>query len=496
MAKFKNFIPPKANVIRGARQTQLNASELVVGDIILVNNGDKIPADIRVIKCSEMKVDNSSLTGESDHLLRKETPTHENVLETANFAFFGTKCVNGNGTGLVCGTGARTVMGKIAHLAQSAQSEETTLSLEIKRFIKIVSAVAIFLGVTFFVAGIIYEYGIITDLVFAIGIIVANVPEGLLATVTVSLALTAKKMASKQVLVKNLEAVETLGSTSCICSDKTGTLTQNVMTVSHTWIDGKSYDCALNIEDFLEKSKNKGKVDQYEDEELGYSFMVPSFRKLLQIISLSTKALFIDRPTGDEIKRKVGDMLKKKAKNVSEEEERIHRSSAQDKLIEEERLKKWSKKRTQGDASESGLIKFIQGSFTHLKHVLDLKMAAHDDEFMEFISGHIELSKLQEIEEKESTSKEDYLAKCLEAFDLDAIRLRCPLNKINNVDSEIAFNSINKYNLMIRKIYDNRGVFKHHMLIMKGAPERIWGKCSHVLVNGSFAPRDSKWKKL
>lgn len=102
---------------------------------------------------------------------------------------------------------------------------ETPLSIEINRFIKIISAVAIILGLTFFIFGLAYGYSIITNLVFAIGIIVANVPEGLLATVTVSLALTAKRMASKYVLVKNLESVETLGSTSCICSDKTGTLT-------------------------------------------------------------------------------------------------------------------------------------------------------------------------------------------------------------------------------------------------------------------------------
>jgi P-type E1-E2 ATPase len=122
-------------------------------------------------------------------------------------------------------------------LASSAEATETPLAIEIERFIKIISAVAISLGITFFICGIIYEYDYITNLVFAIGIIVANVPEGLLATVTVSLALTAQRMAGKMVLVKNLESVETLGSTSCICSDKTGTLTQNRMTVSHLYFN-------------------------------------------------------------------------------------------------------------------------------------------------------------------------------------------------------------------------------------------------------------------
>jgi P-type E1-E2 ATPase len=115
------------------------------------------------------------------------------------------------------------------------------------------------LGVTFFLFGIAYGYGIITNLVFMIGIIVANVPEGLLATVTVSLALTAQRMAYKMVLVKNLESVETLGSTSCICSDKTGTLTQNRMTVSHMFIRAEVFDASVNWEivKLLQKKENE-----------------------------------------------------------------------------------------------------------------------------------------------------------------------------------------------------------------------------------------------
>jgi len=131
-------------------------------------------------------------------------------------------------------------------LASSAESAETPLSIEIHRFIKIISAVAFFLGITFFFFGIYFGYDIITNLVFMIGIIVANVPEGLLATVTVSLALTAQRMAGKYVLVKNLESVETLGSTSCICSDKTGTLTQNKMTVSHLYYNRQVIDASVN----------------------------------------------------------------------------------------------------------------------------------------------------------------------------------------------------------------------------------------------------------
>merc|ERR1712242_212994 len=130
-------------------------------------------------------------------------------------------------------------MGRIAGLASGLDSGQTPIAKEIEHFIHLITAVAVFLGVTFFIIAFILGYNWLDAVIFLIGIIVANVPEGLLATVTVCLTLTAKRMASKNCLVKNLEAVETLGSTSTICSDKTGTLTQNRMTVAHMWIDNK-----------------------------------------------------------------------------------------------------------------------------------------------------------------------------------------------------------------------------------------------------------------
>jgi len=196
-----------------------------------------------------MRVDNSSLTGETEALIRDHeiSPPGTKVLESTRVAFSGTECKQGSGIGIVFAVANETVIGAIANLADQAESAETPLSIEIHRFILIVSAVAITLGVTFFLFGVAYGYDIITNLVFAIGIIVANVPEGLLATVTVSLALTAQRMSKKFVLVKNLESVETLGSTSCICSDKTGTLTQNIMTVSQLVYDLKRFDASINI---------------------------------------------------------------------------------------------------------------------------------------------------------------------------------------------------------------------------------------------------------
>jgi len=145
----------------------------------------------------------------------------------------------GTAKGIVINIGDNTVMGRIAGLASGIECGATPIAREIEHFIHIITSVAVFLGVSFFIIAIVLGYHWLDAIIFLIGIIVAVVPEGLLATVTVCLTLTAKRMAKKNCLVKNLEAVETLGSTSIICSDKTGTLTQNRMTVAHMWFDNR-----------------------------------------------------------------------------------------------------------------------------------------------------------------------------------------------------------------------------------------------------------------
>jgi sodium/potassium-transporting ATPase subunit alpha len=441
MAQFKNFIPPKALVIRDGNESSIEAAKLVPGDLIRVKGGENIPADIRVIECHEMKVNNASLTGESDDLLRKVEKTADNPLETANLAFFGTSCTFGSGLGVVINTGDRTVIGQIANLAQAAQTSETPLSTEIDRFIKIISAVAIILGVTFFILGVIFGYGIITNLVFAIGIIVANVPEGLLATVTVSLALTAKRMASKKVLVKNLESVETLGSTSCICSDKTGTLTQNVMTVSSLWYSGELRDASVNYQTY---KQSKG------DTEIDYNIEDETCAELIKTVALGTKAFFDYTPAEETVKRKIGKMLKKNPKKLSKEEYTENKAQAEEELRKEEENKPFQVRHTEGDASESGLIKF-----------------------------------LQPIRDLIQTRK---------TYPVHSYKEKDENGEVSNVDCEIPFNSFKKYNLMIRDIsYDKSK--DSFLLIMKGAPERIWGRCDKILVQGEVREITDYWHK-
>jgi sodium/potassium-transporting ATPase subunit alpha len=244
MEGFANFLPRITIAKRGGNDWKEVPSEsLVPGDIIKIETGDKIPADIRLIEAASFKVDNSSLTGENLPQKRDtEISKKEEPLEATNLAFYGTNCAVGTAVGFVIRTGDRTVIGGIAKLTTSTDNLRTPIAIEIDHFIHIVSGVALFLGVTFLIIGLAKGFPIVQTMVFAIGIIVANVPEGLLATVTVSLTLTAKRMSKKSVLVKNLESVETLGSTSCIASDKTGTLTQNKMTVVNVYYDGEIKD--------------------------------------------------------------------------------------------------------------------------------------------------------------------------------------------------------------------------------------------------------------
>merc|ERR1719427_672293 len=239
MEGFKNLVPQYAVARRNGEKITVKAEELTLGDIVEVKFGDRVPADIRVLEARSFKVDNASLTGESEPQTRTPEFTHENPLETKNIAFFSTNAVEGTCRGCVINTGDDTVMGRIAGLASGLDTGDTPIAKEIHHFINIITGVAVFLGVTFFIVAFLLGYHWLDAVIFLIGIIVANVPEGPLATVTVCLTLTAKRMASKNCLVKNLEAVETLGSTSTICSDKTGTLTQNRMTVAHMWFDNK-----------------------------------------------------------------------------------------------------------------------------------------------------------------------------------------------------------------------------------------------------------------
>jgi potassium/sodium efflux P-type ATPase len=240
---LRRMLPTYARVLRDNEERRIPAEELVPGDVMLLAEGDHISADARLVREAELRVDQSTLSGES-HPARK---TAEAVLrddlahvELPNMVFAGTSVAAGTGTAVVVATGMATEFGKIAHLTQSVGEEQSPLQKEMGRVTRQVSAMAVGIGITFFFLAVaLAGVGLAESFIFAMGMIVAFVPEGMLPTVTLALALGTQRMARRHALVKRLSAVETLGSTTVICTDKTGTLTQNEMTVREVWVGNR-----------------------------------------------------------------------------------------------------------------------------------------------------------------------------------------------------------------------------------------------------------------
>ena len=247
MQSFQKMLPTMVNIEREGEVKQIAASQVVPGDIMLLYEGDKVSADGRLIRVNQLQVDMSSLTGESTPETLQLEADSENPYQSRNMVFSGTLVQSGNAKVLVCETGMETQIGKIVELTKQTSNVETPIGKELNYFIKIISSIAIVLGISFFAVSVGIGKGEISSLIFAIGIIVANVPEGLLPTVTLALTMASKRMARKNALIKNLESVETLGSTTVICTDKTGTLTQNKISVNTLITNQREYDTELSL---------------------------------------------------------------------------------------------------------------------------------------------------------------------------------------------------------------------------------------------------------
>ncbi|UCD35714.1 MAG: cation-transporting P-type ATPase, partial [Nitrospiraceae bacterium] len=237
MESFRRMMPEMIDVLRDGVRWNIPAGRVVPGDVICLKEGDRVPADGRLVEENSLKVDHSSLTGESEPQLRKLQCTHHNILESRNMVFSGTTVQSGNGKAIVYSTGMSTQIGKIAGLTRHTEAIVSPLRFELNHFIRIISAIAIILGVTFFVISRIYGDPFLGSIIFAVGIIVANVPEGLLPTVTLALSMASRKMARRMALIKRLESVETLGSTTVICTDKTGTITENRISMNTLFVN-------------------------------------------------------------------------------------------------------------------------------------------------------------------------------------------------------------------------------------------------------------------
>ncbi len=232
---LKKLLPFQVKVVRDGSVRDIPATEIVPGDIFVLGEGDKVPADARIIDENRLMVNNAPLTGESESKLRSDKPFGGDSLESPNLVFAGTHVISGSGKAAAYATGMSTEFGKIAHLTSAVDPGLSPLQKEMLKVTRIIAVIAMTTGIFFFAIGILTGRSFWHNLIFAIGITIANVPEGLLPTVTLSLAMGSQRMARKKALIRTLTSVETLGSVTVICTDKTGTLTQNKMEVENIW---------------------------------------------------------------------------------------------------------------------------------------------------------------------------------------------------------------------------------------------------------------------
>ncbi len=232
MESLRQYLPPMVQVVRGGQTLSLLSEALVPGDLLLLKEGDRVPADTRLVLAEDLLVNNAPLTGESLPVSLTAEPIDGRLVESKNIAFAGCLVLRGSGQAIVFATGLRTEFGKLAHLSQSLRRTASPLERQIAHMVRTLTFIAVSLGFSFFLYGMFSGRSLWVNLVFMMGIIVANVPEGLLPTFTLALAMGSKRMARRNVLVTSLSAVESLGAVQVICTDKTGTLTQNQLAVT------------------------------------------------------------------------------------------------------------------------------------------------------------------------------------------------------------------------------------------------------------------------
>jgi Ca2+-transporting ATPase len=275
---LKNMMTTEAVVIRDGKKISISSVDLVPGDIVLLESGSKIPADIRIINEKNIKVDESMLTGESVSVAKhNEIYSQDTTLnDRKNMLFSGTFVTYGRAKGVVVATSKYTQIGKIADLIDNTVSLETPLTQKISYFSKVLLVIILVLAALTFLIGILRENSIMETFMASVALAVGAIPEGLPAAVTITLAIGVSRMAKKNSIIRKLPAVETLGSVTTICSDKTGTLTQNKMTVTNIYCGHQSFEVSGNgyepIGDFI---LNNEKVKDFDSNikailEVGY----------------------------------------------------------------------------------------------------------------------------------------------------------------------------------------------------------------------------------
>jgi sodium/potassium-transporting ATPase subunit alpha len=284
MEKFRALVPEAASVIRDGVLKPIGASEIVIGDVIVLKSGDKIPADCRVIHNQSMKVDQSMITGESESVDIRVHAVDSNSLEARNIIFSGSLVVDGGGMAVVIRTGDATLIGNMVELTGNVGKCSSTLKADLEHFVKSMTFFALIQSMLIFVVGIARGLNPLDCFIQGfVVILIGNVPQGLPTTVTACLLIIAERMGKQNVFVKKLDVIETLGSCTLICTDKTGTLTQNLMSVAHAWF----FDCKFDTELFT-KTNAEEKSQQLTSSQL---------RTLIDVASLNSRVALEMKPT-------------------------------------------------------------------------------------------------------------------------------------------------------------------------------------------------------
>lgn len=296
---LKELSAPSAKVIRGGEQMTVPARSLVPGDLVLLESGDRIPADLRFIDCQQFAVDEAALTGESVPVVKEAGPLKEADLplgDRKNCGFLGTMATRGTAKGLVTTTGMATEMGKIADMIQRTEEAETPLQRRLEQLGKILIIVAILLTLMVVAAGVLHGQPLYDMFLAGVSLAVAAIPEGLPAIVTIALALGVQRMIRRRAIVRKLPSVETLGCATVICSDKTGTLTQNQMTVTRLWIGGRRIEVSGEGYDPSGGLKESGKPVETKGD--------ASIRRLAQVAALCNNAELVRLKKDEEPKKR------------------------------------------------------------------------------------------------------------------------------------------------------------------------------------------------
>jgi len=294
MAALRRLLPVKVRVIRGGKKVEIAAAEVVVGEVVLLEEGDQVPADARLVECQRLQINLAALTGEADPRSRTAAAETGVMLESPNLVFAGANILSGSGRAVVFAVGPATEFGRVAHLTTAIKPQSSPLLQEINRASKIIAVLVTIIGVMFFGLNRWLGRPFWESLIFGIGILVAMVPEGLLPTVSLALAMGSQRLAQRRALVRTLTKVETLGSATVICTDKTGTLTQNRMRVERVYLNGQ---------DLLPNQEGPGKNALWDPTPARHWLEVAYFCNNAEIGREGSKTLDHGDPTEIALKR-------------------------------------------------------------------------------------------------------------------------------------------------------------------------------------------------